>query len=146
VEALEKRIELLKEVSALVNSAEEAAKAYKKAADPLTQDDDMSLEQIASVCSVAEQAAEEAQLRGRQCHDFIKMNADAMKPLPKQGMVISADDKAAGPEVEEVNLVNVMKRLNDANFTREGIVKAAWSGKVKATKKAEAKKEDGRNQ
>jgi len=141
-EAVEKAQALLKELSTMIDTAQEAKKVLDAEGEPFSKGEAMEEEKVNDVSSACEAAGEEAKTKASACLEFIAKNSYEMK-LYMPAVVTPAAKKEEGEEDAPKplpNLKELSSRAGETSRSIEQFMRSVNANKVKFTVKAKAGK------
>lgn len=123
---------LLKELTDLVNAAEESSRNLQEKARPLEGDTELSVEDVEGTMNAVEVAGAEAKTLTKSCTDFITSKSAEMK----DPSILPA---GASPSEAKQTLVELLHRINECSRSTELTMACARGVKDKAVRRAAAR-------
>jgi len=143
-EVLEKAQGLLKELSTLIDTAQEAKKVLEAEAEPFSLAEPLEEEKINDVATACESAGQEAKTKASACLEFIAKNNYEMK-VYMPAMVTPAAKKEDGEEdapkpLPTPTLKELSSRAGETSRSIEQLMRSVTANTVKFAVKAKAGK------
>ncbi|CAE7230814.1 unnamed protein product [Symbiodinium natans] len=127
--------ELLKELSALVETAETGVTRLKELAAPLSDKIEDSVKEVEACALAVEEAGSDAKTATKACTDFILVNGNDIKD---SAPVLAIPGIQATGETKQA-LGKLLQRINECGKTAESLIQAARGAKEQAVRRAFAR-------
>jgi hypothetical protein len=135
-EAQEMAEKLLLELTALVDTAEEASKKLVEEAEPFKAEKEMSLSEVTATGKAVDEAGADAKEKMKICTDFILSKGPEMKP----GVQAAAKPGETTTSEVRPTLQKILTRISETTKATDKALLEANTKKNALVKKAEAKK------